>query len=608
MILEKVLIENFKSINSLEIDVKKIADSYTTYFIGLNEVGKTNILKALSYFNCPANKDNDYFFLSNQKNEDKEFIDLYYFLKFENKDIYLKKINEKIIGKYKLEFEIIDIEKNVFMKNDSIEFEYMYNYKLKVLNKNLYLKKLEPQVFELFDYHTVDSELVTEEEILKHFNDLIFEIIEQNEPLVSFWRPSDEYLISEVNLKDFQKNPDSNIPLKNIFTLAGYKTYEEINITINSLGNRQIVSRLKSKLSTKTTEYVKKIWNHNIIFEMDISDSKICSISIKDDGEENKHNFYNMSTRSDGFKQFISLILSLSIETKENDKINRLILIDEPEIHLHPSGIRDLGKELLEIGKYNFLFVSTHSPFIIDQINKERHIIIKKDKFANTIKKRINSYDDLRDDEVLFEAFGINIFKDLLVSKRLLVEGASDRLILYKLFEMEKIECGITNSRGSNITLVASKFNQEEIDIMVLVDGDKDGNKYKENILELRGIFNSGNVYTLNDLVPKAISDCTIEDFLGKNFIQGKFNEFYKKSYGDDISLEIDESKPIVEQIKIYLIKNREELKEDKKQLKFIIDNFKIFVSEEIKFQKSSWKSNFPLFDELIKNLKLKLI
>ena len=53
-----------------------------------------------------------------------------------------------------------------------------------------------------------------------------------------------------------------------------------------------------------------------------------------------------MNSRSDGFKQFISFILSLSIETKKYDNNNRLILIDEPERHLHPSGIRDLGKDL----------------------------------------------------------------------------------------------------------------------------------------------------------------------------------------------------------------------------------------------------------------------
>ena len=76
-----------------------------------------------------------------------------------------------------------------------------------------------------------------------------------------------------------------------------------------------------------------------------------------------------MDERSQGFKHFISLILHLSISNKKEKCKDQIIIIDEPENHLHPSGIRYMRDELIKIGKNNYVFVATHSPFMIDNKN-----------------------------------------------------------------------------------------------------------------------------------------------------------------------------------------------------------------------------------------------
>ena len=53
MILKKIEIENFKSIEKIEFDINTIDDSKTTMLLGINEVGKSNILKAMSYLDVP---------------------------------------------------------------------------------------------------------------------------------------------------------------------------------------------------------------------------------------------------------------------------------------------------------------------------------------------------------------------------------------------------------------------------------------------------------------------------------------------------------------------------------------------------------------------------
>ena len=135
---------------------------------------------------------------------------------------------------------------------------------------------------------------------------------------------------------------------------------------------------------------------------------------------------------------------------------------------------------------------------MIDYKHKERHIIIKKDAYANTIKKEIRAEIDLRDDEVLNQAFGMNVYRDLLNQKRLLVEGASDNIILSKAFYASNEYYGITNGKGSNIINIASLFNDNELAILVLVDDDEDGKKYKEDILKIKGVFTNNNVFTLS--------------------------------------------------------------------------------------------------------------
>jgi AAA15 family ATPase/GTPase len=54
---------------------------------------------------------------------------------------------------------------------------------------------------------------------------------------------------------------------------------------------------------------------------------------------------FEVDKRSDGFKQFVSIILNLSIENETGVLNNKVILLDEPETHLHPSGQKYLRNE-----------------------------------------------------------------------------------------------------------------------------------------------------------------------------------------------------------------------------------------------------------------------
>ena len=609
MTLDKITIYNFKSIKELEFDIKKYGNSYATMLLGINEVGKSNILEAMSYMQTPTS-DFNYDDLHNQKDDESDYVDIYFDLTFEKRDTRFVLIKQIIKNTKLFDIKITNLNKNVFLEKSEKKFTETYDYRIEI-TPNLFIRNIEDTEPEDSKYKYEISKTNDEEEtfeelteklFIEYFSEQIERTIRIHEPKVSFWKPSEKYLISSVDLEDFKEDIESNIPLKHIFALAGFTTQENIKEKIEAISNISQRKRLQSTLSDKTTKYVKSIWKHNINIDIEITDSGKCNVSIKDGGKNNEHNYYPMNVRSEGFKQFMSLILSLSIESKKLGKKQRLILIDEPESHLHPSGIRDLGKELLAIGENNYLFVSTHSPFLIDRKNKERNIIIKKDSSACTIKKEINSENDIRDDEVLSEAFGINVYRDLMIPHKLLVEGASDKLILQKAFDIKDISYGITNGAGSNIVQISSKLNHDDIDIMVIVDDDKDGKKYKTDILKIGGVFSESNVFTLRDLVGSINNGGTIEDMLGKDFMESSFKKFYKDEFKKESSLSLEE-KPYIEQIKIYLQKE-EKLKGEK--LKDILNQFKQKISEDFEPKKTSFSKNFTLLDELTNKIKEK--
>lgn len=611
MKLTKIIIQNFKSIGYLELDIKKYGESYTTMLLWVNESWKSNILEAISFFDIPE-KDFDYEEYHNQKDDSKKCVDLYYHLEFENKFTYLNLIREKVINWKILDFKIEKLVKNIWLESSEKEFFENYDFNVVGLNKFFLKKEISTQIdngntrvsikYTLSKTKEDDLYLeLTEDYFKEEFSDILISEIKRVEPSVSIWKPTSKYLITNVDLNEFKNNIYSNVPLKNIFAIAGYKKKEEIVRIIDSIpNNNQLRRKLAVTLSEKLTEYVQTIWSHNVKFDIEVSEWMKCNISVLDSGERNKYNFYKMTSRSEGFKHFISLILSLSIEIKELWVRNRIILIDEPELHLHPSGVRDLRDELLRIGETNYIFIATHSPFLVDRDHKERNIIVKKNSNAITEILPIKEEKNILDDEVLNIAFGLNPYIDLLLSHKILVEWSSDKIIIEKLLNTEKIQCWITNWCGSNIVQIASRFNEDRVSVLVIVDWDKDGNIYKKNILKIKWVYNETNVFTIKDLLWNIKDDATIEDILWKEYVEKKLKQFIRDKYNTNLNVNLEDSQPFIKQAKKYLQSLDKELARE------VMDELKQIISDDFSPTKASIQKNL-LQKNFVNILKEKL-
>ena len=367
---------------------------------------------------------------------------------------------------------------------------------------------------------------------------------------INFWKYEDKYLIgTRIDLNTFKTNPDISIPLKNMFSLI--KKYNKADITKaidtalgDTTGSKK--AELKQNLSDATTSYINRIWKkHNINIVVDI-DATMISVYVEDKDAKNK--YLPMTQRSDGFKQMISIILSMSCQVNRDDFRNHIILIDEPEIHLHPKGCEDVLEELKKWAGHNLVFVSTHSIFIFDSACDERHLIVSKQKYQSSC-ERIDHGKSIFDDEVARRAHGMNYWRKVLPSNLVLTEGISDKNLIEffvsKLYPETKFATKPGN--GDKIVVVAQNYKNDQIPIFILLDDDDKGREYKSNILSDPDY--KDKVFTIKDLNNKIPDKSSIEDLLPVDILN-KFFTDYTPINSEHLNIQLDESKPVIEQIK----------------------------------------------------------
>ena len=104
---------------------------------------------------------------------------------------------------------------------------------------------------------------------------------------------------------------------------------------------------------------------------------------------------------------------------------SKIMVIEEPETHLHPALIKQVG-ELLSVAAQSGkqIFICTHSPFLVEQSALENFFIVKKNNNRTEV-SATRSIDKLRD---LLYDLGMRPSDVLFSDAILLVEGLSDEL------------------------------------------------------------------------------------------------------------------------------------------------------------------------------------
>jgi AAA15 family ATPase/GTPase len=122
--------------------------------------------------------------------------------------------------------------------------------------------------------------------------------------------------------------------------------------------------------------------------------------------KENENIQVPLNSIGSGFEMIFSLIYSYYLSIQNNRKI--IILIDEPELHLHPDIQKKFVEFLLKISKNSQVILTSHSPIFVKQLlynDKVKTIIINNDKSVSNIGDFKLTY--LSSNEINYLAFGL---------------------------------------------------------------------------------------------------------------------------------------------------------------------------------------------------------
>ncbi len=293
---------------------------------------------------------------------------------------FLKEGSKKTIDKL--------LNRNSIEKNFSIEIELISDDFFSVIDNHIQANKVD-----IFKKHLIDDKALkvrrqyistNDEEIKKilflnknskKFEnvsgiDAPFKKLYDNNFIWADTNPTDEtkfgastlcgYLLKEIASKHV--NTQEYLDFEGMFNNIFNKTTSELRQKIKILEN-DLNDILLNQFGSTTIEF-------DFPF-LDIENFFKTSTLIASD---NIHSNIELSEKGHGFQRAVALAL-LQVYANSISTVGQVvpkpffIFIDEPEICLHPKGQKKLLEALMELSKYQQVFITTHSPFMLSHLD-----------------------------------------------------------------------------------------------------------------------------------------------------------------------------------------------------------------------------------------------
>lgn len=419
MLLKKVRIENFRSLNNIDFDMGE----YLVVF-GKNNEGKSNILKAIKRYDEIIS-----FLIQNEKRYTKDKgikLREYFFrdsskktkISFENDiPIEIQKLKStKKRTNLSLTFELEDdevVSLNNLLTSTSratnfleitVSFSRDFDCKVMIkLKKNGRSLSVLKNIFITLNFiqNNFSIDYIPSIRTEEHSVDIIENIISQK---LKGLEESPDYIESVNKISQLQIEALNEIS-KSIAP--------DLNKYLNSIRNVEIVPLRQNLIRFMRTNY-------------DV---------IIDDGKKT-----SLVDKGDGIKSLVALSL-----LEENEGKSRILMIDEPEAHLHSGAIKALEKQIKSECNDQQVLVASHHQIFVNRNDFSKNLILSSGKLNKKV-----------DIKMIREELGVGLGENLLNSELvLLVEGETDKCFLEKYIKL-------TNKHLNN----AIKENKLVIDVL----------------------------------------------------------------------------------------------------------------------------------------------
>lgn len=430
MIFKKIIIKNFRNFKDITLDLTN-----KNIFFGMNDVGKTNFLYALRYvFDKDVRKLNllDSDFHNRNTADPIEIVVSIDISDFSDNDC--QKLRAKLKGALLSQHTIAYIKLTATYDNSEMAALPILYWGGDIDNLNE--MKQRGYLYEL---------------------DYIFNVI---------------YIDAYIDLKAlFKKNVSQLVKNKNDAdsTILSniQKTVDTLNSHISSLSG---IREFENKL---TPEYKKfRGENVSVSIKSEIAVNGLYSSIIPYIKQDDDDNLY--PTAGEGRKKLLAYSIFDIIAEDNNEKKINLFLIEEPENHLHKSMQIALSQILFNDKKYKYLFVTTHSPYVLYEMNEVNLVRIfseRKVYSKSVFHKLPRNYEKNR--QMLNRGLSEAIFAD----RVLLVEGPSEYALFNKILSVihpfyESDGIYILAVNGVGFELYNSLLKKLDIFIVIRTDND----------------------------------------------------------------------------------------------------------------------------------------
>ena len=185
------------------------------------------------------------------------------------------------------------------------------------------------------------------------------------------------YVPTEIN---FQKVQKAQTNFKKEYSFINIVDSHEIKDIPSYIATR--ISKVANEEENLTMGQVRKkvFVEINGIFEILELDVKLSEIS-KDENSmpiftDSSGKKFGINELSSGEKQLFLRTLAIKMLEPENS----IIMIDEPELSLHPKWQQKIVDVYRKIGRNNQIILATHSPHILGSVEKENIILLEKNE------------------------------------------------------------------------------------------------------------------------------------------------------------------------------------------------------------------------------------
>lgn len=233
--------------------------------------------------------------------------------------------------------------------------------------------------------------------------------------------------------------------------------------------------------------------------------------------------------KGDGVQSLAALALMRHASEQAAGGRKFVLVIEEPESHLHPEAMHSLKVVLNELRNRHQLILTTHSPLFVDRERVSSNIIVQ-----NTVARVANDLAEVR------RTLGVRASDNLqLAEVVLLVEGDEDKIALdailrwrspkvAKCFQSGKLAIETLNG-GSNLAYKAGMLRDTLLcTCYAFLDWDAAGRSAADKAIQQ-------NVLSLGDITYTRTLDLKGESEIEDLYDPGMYREFFLNNYGVDV-------------------------------------------------------------------------